>query len=192
MLGLCIMVAGVALLGCSDATVYTLYRNSVVIENARLHVATFDTADGEPYNSENCQAARDLFQQQPGVKTRFLVRERKIPPVTCPRLAVDTASGAARGGRGLGLGQGDDHAHHAARQRPFHCHRARRRADEVQDPARGERLVQDAPSWLADHGGWPRRQASATQETGALTRPAAEPAQAFFRLLVQSDKGRRL
>jgi hypothetical protein len=71
MLGLCIMVAGVALLGCSDATVYTLYRNSVVIENARLHVATFDTADGEPYNSENCQAARDLFQQQPGVKTRF-------------------------------------------------------------------------------------------------------------------------
>ena len=71
MLGLCIMIAGVALLGCSDATVYTLYRNSVVIENARLHVATFDTADGEPYNSENCQAARDLFQQQPGVKTRF-------------------------------------------------------------------------------------------------------------------------
>jgi hypothetical protein len=36
-----------------------------------LHVATFDTADGEPYNSENCQAARDLFQQQPGVKTQF-------------------------------------------------------------------------------------------------------------------------
>ena len=55
----------------SHATVYTLYRNSVFIENARLHVATFDTADGEPYNSENCQAARDLFQQQPGVKTRF-------------------------------------------------------------------------------------------------------------------------
>ena len=43
--------------------------------------------------------------------------------------------------------------------------------------------MQDAPSWLADHGGWPRRQASATK-TGALTRPAAEPAQAFFRLLV--------
>jgi hypothetical protein len=61
MLGLCIMIAGVALLGCSDATVYTLYRNSVVIENARLHVATFDTADGERYNSE----------QQPGVKTQF-------------------------------------------------------------------------------------------------------------------------
>ena len=53
---------------------------------------------------------------------------------------------------------------------------------------RGARLVQDAPSRLADHGGWPRRQASATQETGALTRPAAEPAQAFFRLLVHPTR----
>ena len=57
---------------------------------------------------------------------------------------------------------------------------------------RGARLVQDASSWLADHGGWPRRQASATQETGALTRPAAEPAQAFFRLLVHPTRARRL
>ena len=71
MLGLCIMIAGIALLGCGDAVTYTLYRNSVVLENARLHVATFDAVDGEQYNSENCQAARDLFQQQPGVKTRF-------------------------------------------------------------------------------------------------------------------------
>jgi hypothetical protein len=47
-------------------------------------------------------------------------------------------------------------------------------------------------SWLADHGGWPRWQASATQETGALTRPAAEPAQAFFRLLVHPTRARRL
>ena len=70
-LGLCIMVAGVALLGCSDAAVYTLYRNSVAIENAKLHVATFDAAADEQYNSENCQAARDLFQQQPGVRTKF-------------------------------------------------------------------------------------------------------------------------
>src|SRR5438105_11212276 len=33
------------LLGCSDAAVYTLYRNSVVMEGVRLHVATFDAAD---------------------------------------------------------------------------------------------------------------------------------------------------
>jgi hypothetical protein len=86
MLGFCIMVAGVALLGCSDATVYTLYRNSVVIENARLHVATFDTADGEPYNSENCQAARGPVSAAAGRQDAVLVRERKISPVTCPRL----------------------------------------------------------------------------------------------------------
>jgi hypothetical protein len=71
MSGLCIVIAGIVLLGCSDAAVYTLYRNSVAMEGARLHVATFDAPDGEEYNSENCQAARDLFQQQPGVRTRF-------------------------------------------------------------------------------------------------------------------------
>jgi hypothetical protein len=44
---------------------------SPVIPEARLHVATFDSGDGAQYNSENCQAARDLFQQQPGVQTTF-------------------------------------------------------------------------------------------------------------------------
>jgi len=39
--GLCIMIAGVALLGCGDAMTYTLYRNSPIIPDARLHVATF-------------------------------------------------------------------------------------------------------------------------------------------------------
>jgi hypothetical protein len=40
--GLCIMIAGIALVGCGDAVTYTLYRNSVVVPGARLHVATFD------------------------------------------------------------------------------------------------------------------------------------------------------
>jgi hypothetical protein len=71
MQGLCIMIAGIVLLGCGDAVTYTLYRNSPVIPDARLHVATFDSGDGAQYNSENCQAARDLFQQQPGVQTTF-------------------------------------------------------------------------------------------------------------------------
>jgi hypothetical protein len=72
------MIAGIVLLGCSDAAVYTLYRNSVVMEGARLHVATFDAADAEDYNSENCLAARDLFQQQPGVRTRFWCEKGKF------------------------------------------------------------------------------------------------------------------
>ena len=41
------------MLGCSDASFYTLYRKSLVTENARLHVSTFDSADGAQYNNEN-------------------------------------------------------------------------------------------------------------------------------------------
>lgn len=50
---------------------YTLYRNSMTDPNMRLHMATFDTADGDAYNNENCNLAAKLFQQQDGVKTRF-------------------------------------------------------------------------------------------------------------------------
>ena len=80
MLGICIMIGGVVLLGCGDGTAYTLYRTSVVMENARLHVATFDAADGAPYNNENCLSARDLFQQEPAVKTTFWCEKGKFRP----------------------------------------------------------------------------------------------------------------
>ena len=51
--------------------IYTLYRNSVTDANMRLHVATFDANQKEEYNSGNCEQARELFQGQPGVKTKF-------------------------------------------------------------------------------------------------------------------------
>ena len=58
--------------GCSnDDASYTLYRNSVTDESMRAHVATFDASDGHNYNMRNCQIAQELFQQQPGVKTKF-------------------------------------------------------------------------------------------------------------------------
>jgi hypothetical protein len=50
---------------------YTLYRNSVLDTGMRLHVATFDAVDGGAYNRENCDQARELFQAQPGIKTKF-------------------------------------------------------------------------------------------------------------------------
>lgn len=37
----------------------------------RIHVATFDAAETEAYNSENCRIAAELFQQQPNVKVRY-------------------------------------------------------------------------------------------------------------------------
>ena len=55
----------------SDSSTFALYRNSVTDENMRIHVATFDAADGEAYNRGNCDQAKELFQRQPGVKTKF-------------------------------------------------------------------------------------------------------------------------
>lgn len=51
--------------------IYTLYRNSIVMKGARLHIATFDAIDGELYNQENCEVAATLFSKQPKVKTTF-------------------------------------------------------------------------------------------------------------------------
>ncbi|MDC1499485.1 hypothetical protein N8390_10100 [Amylibacter sp.] len=51
--------------------VATLYRTSLIIENVRMHVATFNADDGEGYNWENCLIAAKLFQSQPDVKTYF-------------------------------------------------------------------------------------------------------------------------
>lgn len=49
----------------------TLYRTSLIIENARMHVATFNADAGGGYNWENCLIAAKLFQSQPDVKTYF-------------------------------------------------------------------------------------------------------------------------
>ncbi len=53
--------------------VYTLYRSSAVTggEKWRMHVATFDSADGPEYNRDNCETAKSLFQAQPGVTVTF-------------------------------------------------------------------------------------------------------------------------
>jgi hypothetical protein len=70
-----LLVGILALTGCSasEGDIFTLYRNSVTTggENMRLHVATFDSVDGEAYNRGNCDQAQILFQNQPGVKTKF-------------------------------------------------------------------------------------------------------------------------
>ena len=62
----------------ANQTAATLYRNSVLNENARYHIATFDTNEGEAYNWENCQLAAKLFQAQPGVTTRFWCEKGKF------------------------------------------------------------------------------------------------------------------
>ena len=67
-----VIILLLACVSCSNLTnVYTLYRSSVIYPNARIHVATFDSKDGADYNQENCETARNLFQSQEGVKTKF-------------------------------------------------------------------------------------------------------------------------
>jgi hypothetical protein len=62
----------------ANETAATLIRNSVLNENMRLHIATFDTNAGEAYNWENCQLAAKLFQAQPNVTTRFWCEKGKF------------------------------------------------------------------------------------------------------------------
>lgn len=54
-----------------EAGVYSLYRNSVTDSTARYYIGVFDAPDGDKYNRENCEVARSLFQDQPGVLTHF-------------------------------------------------------------------------------------------------------------------------
>jgi hypothetical protein len=66
------MLAGSARAACpGEETHYRLYRSSVVIQGAAIHVATFDAPDGEAYNRENCQIAARQFQSQPGVVVTY-------------------------------------------------------------------------------------------------------------------------
>lgn len=58
------------LVGCQEDGVYTLYRSSMIMAG-KVHVATFDSKDGNDYNAENCKLARDLFLKQEGVKVQY-------------------------------------------------------------------------------------------------------------------------
>ena len=66
-----ILIVIVFLMGCSQSESYTLYRNSIADEFERIHVASFNAKEDEKYNQENCDIAKELFQKQDGVKTKF-------------------------------------------------------------------------------------------------------------------------
>jgi hypothetical protein len=66
-----VFMALLILTSCELGGTYTLYRNSTTNENMRIHVATFDAAEGNDYNSANCDIAKNLFASQDGVKVRY-------------------------------------------------------------------------------------------------------------------------
>ncbi len=50
--------------GMSDRSErYTLYRNSSMMDDARIHWASFDVDNSGSYNEENCQMAADLLNK---------------------------------------------------------------------------------------------------------------------------------
>lgn len=61
----------------NEVDVAVLYRSSVVTENARYHIATFDADEKAyggskfDYNWENCLTAAKLFQAQPFVQVVY-------------------------------------------------------------------------------------------------------------------------
>ncbi len=70
------LVIGLIVAGCDTGSrasdqVFTLYRSSPIDPNMRIHVASFDSSDGEAYNRENCELASQLFKAQPGVTVRY-------------------------------------------------------------------------------------------------------------------------
>jgi hypothetical protein len=92
MKSLCAIAAVVALAGCTRLehaaeafaatpaaasaalpwNTFTLYRTSPLVgQPDRIHVATFDTGHGGVYNHDNCERAAGLFNDQPGIGTRF-------------------------------------------------------------------------------------------------------------------------
>lgn len=67
-----VAVASLTVVGCgSNSDAFTLYRDSPLDPNMRIHISTFDSTDGETYNRDNCELAAKLFQSQQGVKSKF-------------------------------------------------------------------------------------------------------------------------
>lgn len=64
-------------ISCSD-DVYTLYRNSPVDENERIHVATFDSNNGEKYNRENCSFTKGYFQNNTKLEINYWCEKGKF------------------------------------------------------------------------------------------------------------------
>ena len=65
---LVLMMSLLVLAACTDATsTYTLYRDSALDPNLRVHWATFDGKEGElephDFNQENCNHAADLLNK---------------------------------------------------------------------------------------------------------------------------------
>lgn len=59
---------------------YTLYRSNLTSDSLRVQIGVFNARGAEADNRRNCDLARSLFEDQPGVRARFLCERRMYPP----------------------------------------------------------------------------------------------------------------
>lgn len=68
-MALILACSGLLLTGCKDNdSGYTLYRESEVAGDKRLHVATFDSFYGADFNEKNCEATAIMFHEKAKLK----------------------------------------------------------------------------------------------------------------------------
>lgn len=57
--------------GVSDSNTFTLYRSSALDSTQRIHVATFDAAESDKYNQENCNVVLEQMVKRPEVTVKY-------------------------------------------------------------------------------------------------------------------------
>lgn len=85
--GFILMLVLIAVTGCADNT-YTLYRNGNYVDMPRIHVATFDTSEGEKYNEGSCRNVQNLLNEQlkeEDSHNRFMLEEGVIRRFWCEK-----------------------------------------------------------------------------------------------------------
>ncbi|MDQ7020123.1 MAG: hypothetical protein Q9M33_13295 [Robiginitomaculum sp.] len=84
---ICVIVT--TMLGGCGATdsgnnTYTLYRNSEILPNARIHYATFDSKEGgkftPDYNEKNCREAAAIYRKYDPAKKNWWCEKGKFRP----------------------------------------------------------------------------------------------------------------
>lgn len=90
------VVFAIAAYAAKGSDTYTLYRSSVFDTSTMLFAATFDTAEGAPYNCENCEQARGFFNGQPSVQTKFW----------CEPVSFQSSVGRSQPNPRLSMGEG--------------------------------------------------------------------------------------
>lgn len=69
---LCLSILVLTSCGSDSAVIYTLYRNSPLDINMRIHMATFDAGDANStYNQENCSIVAELMQNRVGINVNY-------------------------------------------------------------------------------------------------------------------------